>query len=786
MPPKRILTHEDAENVKRRRNEAQRIRRTNMTEQQRASQREKNAASKRKNRATMTAREKALRLDMQRLRTAARRKNMTDAERDLEREKNRERNKNVRATIANQENAAKRKFNDVTVQRRVSQTCREIAASFSEDELETFKERLDVDYQNVSMEATDHSMCSSKDPVFNPESSLWIKEVEAYELSDPVDSEESRSSHSTNNPAFDLDIASSIKQEEDSDFIGTEDSNDSDCSGEGKRIEYATRSKTGAQPIKNVRIKEESNSSDVDSTKEDNTSVSISRKPGSEKKKKKERSSEDSTVQCSDKTISLERQTNPQGYVTCVSEYRLDRISLYETGFCVITDPFVSMGNQPHDMLCNHPPLLEKPKLYTYSDQVRLHEIVHKGDQPNVETLPPKRGRPLICAECKKRFLDNASLVEHKKAHVEKHHNNSQSDASFRSIKAHTEVKEPNLETIANTRTSYRYKQCGNRAKHPVKQPVRKPYACSKCVKCFFWKTDLIKHMKNHIEKSPEHIASMGHLLDCSGPMKNPDFDTETFQDNFPKEEKYFCSKCEIIFSCRSSLLSHQRTHTEGCPYTCSKCDKSFRYISTLYKHQTMHINPTEKPYQCSECGERFEQTSSLAKHRRTHSIERPYKCYECEKSFTQNSNLIRHQKTHREEKRNSARLLHQRANKKETDSDNEFKDIPSPTQPSVTNCDKRFNLQPGSLRTQVHVMDINTDSNLKVTTPARYQETHHRVIDFDDIFIDMELQPKENEFNNAIQYFHEHRFKKWFSCGNCGQRFSEHLLLIKHERIHI
>ncbi|XP_053568401.1 uncharacterized protein LOC128657987 [Bombina bombina] len=74
MPPKRILTQEDAENVKRRRKETQRIRRTHMTEQQRVILRKKDSSKKRICRANMTAQEKCVQLDMQRSRSAARRK----------------------------------------------------------------------------------------------------------------------------------------------------------------------------------------------------------------------------------------------------------------------------------------------------------------------------------------------------------------------------------------------------------------------------------------------------------------------------------------------------------------------------------------------------------------------------------------------------------------------------------------------------------------------------------------------------------------------------------------
>ncbi|KAJ1199434.1 hypothetical protein NDU88_003270 [Pleurodeles waltl] len=185
---------------------------------------------------------------------------------------------------------------------RASSRCLEIAAGFSEDELEPFEEKIEMDYQNIDLKATDNSIPSPKeyalvsksssllaikqedhtefdalqesetknkptsDPVFNPHSLLWIKEVEDSEVCDHDEAQDRRNSGSPSNPVYNPDIVSAIKQEEDSDFMETEDSDDSDCSEEREHFQYTTRKTSGPQPMKNRLIKEEISCSDIKKT----------------------------------------------------------------------------------------------------------------------------------------------------------------------------------------------------------------------------------------------------------------------------------------------------------------------------------------------------------------------------------------------------------------------------------------------------------------------------------------------------------------------------------------
>ncbi|NXP41243.1 ZFP1 protein, partial [Leiothrix lutea] len=68
------------------------------------------------------------------------------------------------------------------------------------------------------------------------------------------------------------------------------------------------------------------------------------------------------------------------------------------------------------------------------------------------------------------------------------------------------------------------------------------------------------------------------------------------------------CPECGKSFCYRTSLIRHQKTHSEERPSHphrgCPDCGKGFKRNFTLTVHQ--HIHTGERPYECPECGKSF------------------------------------------------------------------------------------------------------------------------------------------------------------------------------------
>ncbi|XP_059475278.1 endothelial zinc finger protein induced by tumor necrosis factor alpha-like isoform X2 [Neocloeon triangulifer] len=79
--------------------------------------------------------------------------------------------------------------------------------------------------------------------------------------------------------------------------------------------------------------------------------------------------------------------------------------------------------------------------------------------------------------------------------------------------------------------------------------------------------------------------------------------------------------------------------------FKCQACGKDFKQKSTLLQHERIHTDA--RPYGCPECGKRFRQQSHLTQHLRIHANEKPYSCAYCERTFRQRAILNQHLRIH-------------------------------------------------------------------------------------------------------------------------------------------
>ncbi|XP_078612936.1 uncharacterized protein LOC144882790 [Branchiostoma floridae x Branchiostoma japonicum] len=112
---------------------------------------------------------------------------------------------------------------------------------------------------------------------------------------------------------------------------------------------------------------------------------------------------------------------------------------------------------------------------------------------------------------------------------------------------------------------------------------------------------------------------------------------------------KFPCGQCGKVYSRRSTLNAHLRTHDGQKPFECKDCGKTFTQAANLTAHQRIHTG--DRPYKCPICNRGFSQSSSVTTHLRTHSGEKPYRCTICPRAFADASTLTKHIRTHTNEK---------------------------------------------------------------------------------------------------------------------------------------
>ncbi|XP_054980610.1 zinc finger protein 558-like [Sorex araneus] len=181
-----------------------------------------------------------------------------------------------------------------------------------------------------------------------------------------------------------------------------------------------------------------------------------------------------------------------------------------------------------------------------------------------------------------------------------------------------------------------------------VKEPPQRsrrtaqPNACGQCSKVFSTKSNLTQHQRTHTGEKPYACGQCAKAFSSRSYL--------TIHRRIHNGEKpYACRACGKAFNDPSSLRLHGRIHTGEKPYACGQCAHVFRTSCNLRSHQRVHTRGDR--HRCGQCGKAFSTRSSLAGHSSIHTGEKPYGCPACGKAFRKGSYLTQHLRTHTGEK---------------------------------------------------------------------------------------------------------------------------------------
>ncbi|XP_063234425.1 uncharacterized protein LOC134537668 [Bacillus rossius redtenbacheri] len=218
---------------------------------------------------------------------------------------------------------------------------------------------------------------------------------------------------------------------------------------------------------------------------------------------------------------------------------------------------------------------------------------------------------------------------------------------------------------------------------------VLKKYVCEQCKYTCKCKTDLLEHLKKHVnqkavvgrtkkrkdkpnDKKALACKICGKKYKKSGSLAKHELehegrgqfkcrfcgevflsDAERVKHREKHHEKHWkCPTCHHTFATEEKLQTHVRWHEnkELEVYVCNVCSKEFKLKVNLKIHVESKCG-TDPQHVCKVCGKAFMTRGTLITHTLLHTGEKTFLCRFCGKSFRLKVEMQRHERSHTGEK---------------------------------------------------------------------------------------------------------------------------------------
>ncbi|XP_018418746.1 PREDICTED: zinc finger protein 235-like [Nanorana parkeri] len=215
-----------------------------------------------------------------------------------------------------------------------------------------------------------------------------------------------------------------------------------------------------------------------------------------------------------------------------------------------------------------------------------LSEQAYDFEEPS----SPVEMRAFQCSQCQQSFSERETLLLHQTVHATWNHD-AQEDRGDEYI-----VPAPSSSAIIRSCPApYLCGDCGKGFNSSYKLKIHqrihtgeRPYKCLVCEKRFHKSAHLKVHHRTHTGERPYGCQVCGKRFTKSYHLK-------VHLRTHTGERPYQCPICHKTFSVNSHLTVHIRTHSGEKPFVCFECGKSFRQKTSLLSHQKSHQRLVER-----------------------------------------------------------------------------------------------------------------------------------------------------------------------------------------------